>query len=126
MNVLLDTHILLWWLAADPSLPPRAGEVIAEPDTVVVVSAASAWEIAIKKAIGRLEAPDDLPNALDANGFDALTINVSHALAAGVLPTHHADPFDRMLIAQSRIESLTLVTVDRRFSDYEVDLLPLA
>ena len=77
-------------------------------------------------AIGRIEAPDDLPNALDANGFDALAINVTHALAAGVLPAHHADPFDRILIAQSRIESLTLVTVDRRFSGYEVDLLPLA
>ena len=77
-------------------------------------------------AIGRIEAPDDLPNALDANGFDALAIDATHALAAGVLPAHHADPFDRMLIAQSRIESLTLVTVDRRSSDYEVDLLPLA
>src|SRR5665811_2184611 len=126
MKVLLDTHILLWCVSADPALPPRAGEVIADPDTVVAVSAASAWEIAVKKAIGRLEAPDDLPNALDANGFDALAINVTHALAAGVLPAHHADPFDRILIAQSRIESLTLVTVDRRFSDYEVDLLPLA
>jgi PIN domain nuclease of toxin-antitoxin system len=126
VNVLLDTHILLWWLAADPALPPRAGEVIADPDTVVMVSAASAWEMAIKKAAGRLDAPDDLVDVLAVNAFEALAITVDHAMAAGALPGHHADPFDRMLIAQSRVESLTLVSVDARFFDYEVDLLPLA
>ncbi len=125
MNVLLDTHILLWWLGADQALPPRAAAVIADPDTTVAVSAATAWEIAIKKAVGRLDAPDDLLDALAANAFDALAITAAHALAAGALPAHHTDPFDRMLIAQARSEGLTIISVDRRFSNYEVDLLPV-
>ena len=125
MRVLLDTHILLWWLAADPALPHRAAEVISDADTTVVISAATAWEIAIKKAVGRLEAPDDLLDALEANDFESIAITTIHALAAGQLPPHHSDPFDRMLIAQSRIEGLTLVSTDRRLSDYDVELLSL-
>lgn len=125
MTLLLDTHILLWWLAGDPALPERAAEAIADPETAVVVSAATAWEIAIKRAAGRLEAPDDLLDALAANNFDTLAITAGHALDAGSLPTHHADPFDRMLIAQARAEHLSLVSVDDRFSDYDVELLPL-
>ncbi|MDQ1391226.1 MAG: hypothetical protein QOF30_203 [Acidimicrobiaceae bacterium] len=125
MRVLLDTHILLWWLAADPALPRRAAEVISDADTTVVVSAATAWEIAIKKAAGQLEAPDDLLDALEANDFESIAITTRHALAAGQLPRHHSDPFDRMLIAQSRIEGLTLVSIDRRLSDYNVELLSL-
>lgn len=126
MRVLLDTHVLLWWLAADPLLPARAETVIADPDNDVIVSAATAWEIAIKKAAGRLEAPDDLAETLAANDFQTLSIDVPHAVAAGALPAHHSDPFDRMLIAQARVEGLTLVSVDRRFSAYDVELLPLA
>lgn len=125
MKVLLDTHILLWWLAADPALPAGAVGVIADSGTTVVVSAATAWEIAIKKAAGRLDAPDDLLDALDANGFETLSIAAAHARGAGKLPAHHSDPFDRMLIAQAQAEGLTLVSVDRRFSDYDVRLLPL-
>ena len=126
MRVLLDTPILLWWLADDPALPERASDTIANADTAVVVSAATAWEIAIKKAIGRLEAPDDLLDALHDNGFDQLPISAPHALAAGELPPHHSDPFDRMLIAQAQIERAMLVSVDDRFSAYDVELLPLA
>ena len=125
MRVLLDTHILLWWLADDPSLPPEAAAAIAAPETEVIVSAASAWEISITKAAGRLVAPDDLPEALAASRFDTLPITTGHALLAGALPPHHTDPFDRMLIAQAHLERLTLVSVDSRFSDYEVQLLPL-
>ena len=124
MKVLLDTHILLWWLAEDPALPLDARDAIANADTTVLVSAATAWEIAIKKAAGRLDAPDDLLDALDVNSFDTLAIIAAHALDAGALPAHHTDPFDRMLIAQARAEELTLVSVDRRFADYDVDLLP--
>jgi PIN domain nuclease of toxin-antitoxin system len=123
VKVLLDTHILLWWLSDDEALPPRAAQVIADSGTVVLVSAASVWEIAIKKAVGRLDAPDDLLDALDASAFDALAITAAHAVAAGELPAHHADPFDRMLIAQARVEGLTLITVDDRFAEYEVNLL---
>ena len=126
MKALLDTHILLWWLADDPSLPALAADAISNPDVDVIVSSATAWEMAIKRAAGRLEVPDDLLGALQANGFDSLSITVAHAIAAGRLPEHHSDPFDRMLIAQARIEGLTLITVDRRFPEYDVDLLPLA
>ena len=124
MKVLLDTRILLWWLADDPALPPAARDPIADADTTVVVSAATAWEIAIKKAAGRLDAPDDLLEALEVNSFDTLAITAAHARDAGALPAHHTDPFDRMLVAQARAEKLTLVTVDHRFADYDVDLLP--
>jgi PIN domain nuclease of toxin-antitoxin system len=126
VKALLDTRLLLWWLADDPSLPALAADAISNPDVDVIVSSATAWEMAIKKAAGRLEAPDDLLGALQANGFASLSITVAHAIAAGRLPEHHSDPFDRMLIAQARIEGLTLITVDRRFPEYDVDLLPLA
>ncbi len=125
MILLLDTHILLWWLGDDPMLPRNATDVIADSGTSVVVSAATAWEIAIKRAAGRLEAPDDLLDALEANHFAALAITASHAIAAGALPPHHGDPFDRMLVAQARTEGLTLVSVDDRMAAYDVDLLPL-
>lgn len=125
MKVLLDTHILLWWLADDEHLPARAAVTITDPDTEVVVSAASAWEISIKQASGRLDAPDDLLDAVAANDFGTLAITVDHAMAAVRLPAHHADPFDRMLIAQAQIEGFTLVSVDKRFSDYRVELLRL-
>ncbi len=125
MRILLDTHILLWWLADDQQLPSQAAATIGHPDTEVVVSAASAWEISIKRAVGRLGAPDDLLDAMAANDFGALAITAAHAMAAGRLPPHHADPFDRMLIAQAQMEGFTLVSVDRRFSDYDVELLPL-
>ena len=125
MNVLLDTLILLWWLADDRALPDVARTVIAEPATTVVVSAATVWEIAIKKAAGRLDAPDNLMPTLDDNDFDTLPMTASHALDAGRLPLHHADPFDRMLIAQAAAEDLTLVTADRRFDHYDVPVLPL-
>ncbi|MGH9182563.1 MAG: type II toxin-antitoxin system VapC family toxin [Acidimicrobiales bacterium] len=125
MRILLDTHVLLWWLADDRLLPERAAAAIADAATEVAVSAATAWEIAIKQAAGRLAAPHDLLDALAANDFETLAITVPHAIVAAHLPAHHADPFDRMLIAQAQAGGLTLVTVDRRFSDYDVDLLPL-
>lgn len=125
MKVLLDTHILLWWLADDEQLPAPAAATIADPDTEVLVSAASAWEISIKQAAGQLDAPEDLLDAVAANYFETLPITADHAVAAGRLPAHHADPFDRMLIAQGQIEDLTVVSADRRFSEYEVELLRL-
>lgn len=125
MKILLDTHILLWWLADDEHLPAEAAEAIADPDSEVVVSAASAWEISIKQAAGRLDVPEDLLDAVAANDFSTLAITADHAMAAGRLPPHHADPFDRMLVAQAQIEGLTLLSVDSRFSEYEVELLPL-
>jgi PIN domain nuclease of toxin-antitoxin system len=123
VRLLLDTHALLWWLA-DDGLTDQAGDAIADPDNLVMVSAASAWEISEKKALGKLSAPDDLEMQVDENGFAALPISIAHGLAAGQLPRHHDDPFDRMLIAQAFAEGLTIVTHDERFSDYNVALLP--
>jgi PIN domain nuclease of toxin-antitoxin system len=125
MSLLLDTHILLWWLSDDPLLPAAARAAIAPPENEVNVSAATAWEIAIKKAAGRLDAPDDLMEALDSNDFKTLAITAAHVRMASELPPHHSDPFDRMLIAQTRAENLTLISVDNRFSRYDVELLPL-
>ena len=125
MSLLLDTHILLWWLSDDPLLPPAARHAISAPANEVLVSAATIWEIAIKEAAGRLEVPGDLLEAIDGDDFDMLPITATHAIAAGSLPLHHADPFDRMLIAQARSHRLVLVSVDDRFSRYDVELLPL-
>jgi len=125
LRILLDTHILLWWLGDDPALPAPAASAIADAESEVIVSAASAWEITVKKAAGRLETPDDLIDALAENRFDTLSITAGHAIGAGQLPAYHSDPFDRMLIAQARMEGLALVSADRRFADYDVELLPL-
>jgi PIN domain nuclease of toxin-antitoxin system len=126
VRLLLDTHILLWWLADDRRLPPAARDVIASGDVPVFVSAATAWEISIKRALGRLEAPEDLLGALHESDLDALPISVAHALAAGALPPHHGDPFDRMLIAQAQSDGLVIVTADPAFAAYDVDVLPLS
>ena len=122
MRLLLDTHVLLWWLA-DRDLSADARATIGDPATDVFVSAATAWEISTKKALGKLKAPDDLATQLEANAFTPLPISVDHAIAAGALPRHHDDPFDRMLIAQASLEGLTVVTRDERFAAYEVGLL---
>lgn len=124
MNLLLDTHALLWWLADDPQLSAEARAAVGDAQNVVCVSAATAWEIAIKKAAGKLEAPKDLMAAISASGFQHLPITIAHALAAGQLPNHHSDPFDRMLVAQARLENLTLVTRDERIAKYRVGTLP--
>ena len=123
MNLLLDTHVFLWWLDDDRRLRSGVRAVIADPTNLVAVSAASVWEIAIKCAIGKLRAPDDVPTLLRDSEFDALPITVDHARIAGSLPRHHDDPFDRMLVAQAMLEDYTLVTHDRRIFDYEVAYL---
>lgn len=115
--------MLLWWLAGDGSLGSDAAAAIAAPESTVLVSAASAWEISIKRALGRLEAPDDLEAQMQRHGFGALPVSVAHALAAGALPPHHQDPFDRMLVAQARLEGLVVATRDARFQLYGVPIL---
>ena len=123
MQLLLDTHALIWWLANNPTLCDRARDAIANPDNVIFVSAASAWEIAIKKSIGKLQTPDDLAMQIEAKGFIPLSIDLNHALTVESLPQHHQDPFDRILIAQAIYERLTIITRDRKFSVYKVDLI---
>lgn len=122
MNVILDTHIVLWWLADSPKLSEKARAVIIDADNLIFVSVATVWEIAIKKALGKLHVPDDLSNALQVNRFAPISITLEHAELAGGLPRHHEDPFDRMIIAQSKIENLTVLSQDKYFCHYEVDL----
>jgi PIN domain nuclease of toxin-antitoxin system len=123
VNLLLDTHVLLWALADDPKLTAEARDAIVSDHNVVYVSAASAWEIAIKCALGKLRAPDDLADELEAADLLPLSITVDHALAAGALPRHHHDdPFDRMLVAQAQVEDLTIVTADAALKQYAVPI----
>lgn len=122
MNLLLDTHALLWWLA-DSDLTASALAAIADPDNVVLVSAISVWEIGIKRSLGKLAAPEGLIDAIDDSGFEPLPVSFSHARAAGDLPPHHRDPFDRMLIAQATSDGLHVVTRDVAFEDYDVEIL---
>ena len=123
MNLLLDTHIFLWWLSGDKSLSEDALSVIGNVRNIVYVSAASIWEISIKQALGKLEAPKNLQDELVEEGFEALVITMGHADLAGRLPRHHRDPFDRMLVAQAKLEECMLVTADERLKEYDVELL---
>jgi PIN domain nuclease of toxin-antitoxin system len=122
VSLLLDTHVVLWWLADDPTL---ADDIKArldhEPD--VYVSAATIWEVAIKQAIGKLPQPSRLPERIQESGFRPLPISADHAIIAARLPMIHRDPFDRMLVAQAQLEELTLVTRDENCRQYEVDIL---
>jgi PIN domain nuclease of toxin-antitoxin system len=124
VRLLLDSHILLWWLMDDPALPAEAKTAIGDPNSEIFVSAATAWELAIKCALGRLEFPiGQMAAVLDEAGFTPLGIEVEHAVTAGALPHHHHDPFDRMLIAQAQQEGLTIVTVDSTIRRYAVSVL---
>ncbi len=119
MRLLIDTHILIWWLADNRKLAKSARVIIANPDNDVLVSAASLWEISIKATLGRLEVElDDLEQNIAANGFRSLPINYRHALTAGRLPAIHRDPFDRMLIAQASVEELRVLSHDKIFERY--------
>ncbi len=123
MNLLIDAHVLVWWIGDQPELTDEARAAIADPANTVSVSAATVWELAIEKAAGRLEFDGDVRAELEINRFDLLPIGLEHALAAAKLPQHHSDPFDRMLIAQAQIERLTIVTRDRRIPQYDVPVL---
>ena len=124
MNLLLDTHTFLWAIDNDPRLSQKARDVIIDGYNMVYVSAATAWEISIKKAMGKLKVPQDNYLAeLSAHRFTALDITTEHALAVESLPQHHKDPFDRMLVAQAQVEKLTLVTRDPRIKAYKVQVI---
>ena len=120
MRLLLDTHALLWSLSDPERLGGEALQAIRDPANDVVVSAASAWEMAIKSSLGKLSAPDDLPEQLRLNRFGALDITLRHAQAVEHLPMLHRDPFDRMLVAQAKTEGLRLVTRDPLVQQYDV------
>ena len=123
MKLLLDTHTLLWWLDDNPTLSSKARQAISREKNIIYVSAVSAWEIAIKKSLGKLEAPDNLQEVCASNDFIELPISMKHALIVTRLPKHHEDPFDRLLIAQAMSEKLTLVTRDARIINYDIAII---
>ena len=126
MNLLLDTHVLIWWMQGSKRIGPRAKAAMFEDEARLWLSAASVCEMAIKSAIGRLSLDAPLEKSvpfLSRQGVRPLPISVGHALAAGALPPHHADPFDRMLIAQAQCEDFVLVTVDPAMEAYNVRTL---
>jgi len=122
-RLLLDTHVLLWWLSDDPRLGQAARQAIANPKNQVYVSAASTWEISIKQSLGKLSAPDDMDGIVEDAGFDKLPITLFHGDQAGVLPKHHRDPFDRMQVAQAQSEGLVVVTNDEKIARYGIRVL---
>ena len=123
-RILLDTHAFLWWLAESPKLKREARIAIADATALVHVSAITVWEITIKAQLDRLDpGTERIDQEITANGFVELPISAYHALVAGKLPPHHNDPFDRMLIAQAQVENLVVVTHDKIFSDYGVNIL---
>ena len=119
MRVLLDTHALLWWLSDDAALTRSARRTIADTKNTLIVSAASAWEIATKVRLGRLPSANDLAadfsGHLDRDGFELLAISAEHGIRAGLLPGPHKDPFDRMLIAQAQAENMPIITNETIF-----------
>jgi PIN domain nuclease of toxin-antitoxin system len=124
VSYLLDTHVLLWWMDDAPRLHSGVRDLIMNPDHDIAVSAASIWEAAIKRAIGKLQF--DTPALLQALRRDRVRlvpITAEHALAAGDLPRHHDDPFDRMLVAQAAAEGLSIVTHDLRLQQYGVGIV---
>jgi PIN domain nuclease of toxin-antitoxin system len=123
VNLLLDTHALLWWLGDPAALSVRARHAIADPKSTVYLSAAVVWEIRIKGALGKLSLPAEFREVLDEQPFIDLPITVAHAHAVEALPAIHRDPFDRMLVAQAVCERLTIVTRDASIARYSVPTL---
>ncbi len=127
MKAILDTHAFLWWVLDNPKLSGTARDFIIDPDNTIYLSAASGWEMAIKWSIGKLTLPDQpdffVRQQLEINNFSPLPIQMNHGLYVHELPEIHKDPFDRLLVAQSIIENLLLISTDSVFKKYPVSLL---
>jgi PIN domain nuclease of toxin-antitoxin system len=127
MRVLLDTHAFLWWVLNDPQLSARCRQIIADPANTIYISAAVAWEIAIKAQLGKLTLSDTpeviITDQIQQNNFQVLPITLQHTLHTYTMPLHHRDPFDRILAAQSHIENLPIVTIDALISQYGVSTI---
>jgi PIN domain nuclease of toxin-antitoxin system len=125
VKLLLDSHAFLWWLAENPKLSSGARQAVADPSSIVHVSAATLWELSIKASLGKLDLDGaDLVEEIGENDFVELPMTARHSFAAAILPRHHDDPFDRMLVAQAQAEGLTVVTRDPAFRAYGVAVLP--
>jgi PIN domain nuclease of toxin-antitoxin system len=123
MNLLLDTHVLIWALENNPTLSDKVRNAIIDGKNMIFVSSASVWEISIKKALGKISVPDNINEEIQIHRFTPLNIDFNHADFAGKLPDIHKDPFDRILIAQAIIEKLTLVSRDSEIAKYDVKLI---
>ncbi|WP_438293275.1 type II toxin-antitoxin system VapC family toxin [Streptomyces sp. HUAS TT7] len=123
MRLLLDTHVVLWWLDDSPELSGEMKNLL-DTEPGVYVSAVSPWEIAIKQSLGKLEGPPDLAERVRDSQFTGLPITAGHGVRAGRLPVHHRDPFDRILVAQAQTEGMTLVTRDKWIPQYDVPVMP--
>lgn len=131
MKALLDTHTFLWWITDDPRLSSRARDLIADSANDVYLSAVSGWELAIKAQLGKLRLPENMRQSISQfvmtqlalNGIRVLPVHMHHTLHVYTLPLHHRDPFDRLLIAQSQLEDLPIVTADISLNAYKVDLI---
>lgn len=127
MKALLDTLTFLWWITDDPCLSARAREILSDGRNILFLSAVSGWEIRVKARLGRLTLPDKpgpfILEQLYRNAFDSLPIQLSHALHVFSLPDFHRDPFDRILIAQSQLERLPILTSDPQISEYPVEVI---
>lgn len=127
MRYLLDTHTFLWWILDDPRLSSQVRAIIQEPEHEILFSAASAWEIAIKAQLGRIDLQEDptefIPQQITANGFSIVPIELPHAVQIFRLPLLHRDPFDRILIAQAQVEHLPLLTADPAIARYPVSVI---
>ena len=124
MHLLLDTHALIWWMTNSPSLPDTVHRLMRDKRNTIVVSAASAWEMATKVRLGRLPAASDITRNfreyLSQSGFESLPVSAEHGIRAGLLPGPQRDPFDRMLIAQAQAENLTIVSNELAFDSYGI------
>jgi len=127
VTLLMDTNVFLWWVIDAPALSSRARDEIANPGNEILLSAASGWEIAIKSALGRLDLPAEpqvfVPEQLHHNNFGVLPVSLHHSLAVYSLPSHHRDPFDRLLIAQAKSEQIPLISGDEALAVYEVEIV---
>lgn len=123
MRLLVDTHAALWLLGEDRRLSPRADELLTDASNEVLLSAAVVWEVAIKRSLGKLDAPDGFAETLLDAGAVPLPVNIDHARAVRSLPWHHRDPFDRMLVAQAGLDGAALVSDDERMREYEVTVV---
>lgn len=127
MRALLDTHVLLWWLLDSERLSPRARKLIGDPASDLLWSAASSWEIAIKAGLGRLSLPAPprslIPRILDEQSIAPLDVRQAHALEVAELPPHHHDPFDRLLVAQAKLEKVAIVSADEIFRRYGAEVV---
>lgn len=122
---LLDTHIFIWWMEKSKKLSMVLYNFLNDPDKYIVLSTASVWEMVIKNKRGKLNLPEDLRSDLEKSGFGILNIDLSHILKVGELPFFHHDPFDRLLVAQAKVENLTLITSDEKIQKYDLSILKI-